>query len=132
MVSGFGRVPAVVSFMTAIGPAVPARLPAALTQVASWPSALLFVGVLVLELAGWLRAGWPGRQALIAVIGPARGRAVIVRRRGRGGLAMRIGAGSGPDDPDDQGGPGCGRRWATANLPCACIDAPLSKVVQSH
>jgi hypothetical protein len=76
------------------GLAVPVRLPAALTQVAWWQSALLFPGALVIGLAGRLRAGWQRRQALIAVIGHARGRTVIVQRRGRGGAAMRIEAGS--------------------------------------
>jgi hypothetical protein len=122
----------VLSFSTAVGPAVPVRLPAALAQVAWWQSAVLFLGVLVIGLAGPMRAGWHRRQAVIAVIGHPRGRTVIVLRRGRGGPARRIEAGSGPDDADDQSGPGCGRRCPAANLLHACIDTPPSKVVQSH
>src|SRR5215472_5458577 len=55
MVSGFGRVPAMVSLVTAVCSAVPIRLPAALTCVAPGQSALLFPGVLVIGLAGC----WP-------------------------------------------------------------------------
>jgi hypothetical protein len=62
-----------------------------------------------------IRRGRP----LIAVIGHARGRTVIVRQRGRGGAAVRIEVGSGSDDSDDQSGPGRGRRCPTAN-PVMC------------
>jgi hypothetical protein len=132
MVAGVARVPAMVSFTTAIGPAVSAQLPAALAQAAWWPSALLFPGVVVLGLVGRLLTGWQRRQVLSAVIGRTRDSTAIVPQRGCGGPAMRIEAGAGPDDPVIRAGPGCGRRWPTASLPRACIDTPPSKAAQSH
>jgi hypothetical protein len=89
MASGFGRAPTVMSFLTA---ARPCRS-GCLLRSPLWRGGnrrCCFRGVLVIGLAGRLRARWQRRQAVIAVIRQARGRTVIVRQRGwRSGDADR-------------------------------------------
>jgi hypothetical protein len=109
MVSGLGRVANVMNLITAVDPAMSARLSAALAHAASWELAVLFLGGLVIGLAGCLLTEWQRRKTLVAVIQHARAGTVITQERGRGGPAMRIeiGAGSmGSNDQSTQGGGG--------------------------
>jgi hypothetical protein len=90
------------NLVTAVDPDLSVRLFAALDHAASWKSAILLVGVLVLRLVGRPLAEWQRRKTLVALIQHARGGTVIVQQRGCGGPAMRIEIGSSPNDSDHQ------------------------------
>ena len=87
------------NLITAVDPGLAVRLSAVLAHAASWKSVILVLAALAIGLVGRLLAESQRRKTLVAVIKEAKDGTVIEQQRGRGGPAMRIEIGPGPNKP---------------------------------